>query len=162
MSVQGLYGCFAQGSSSTTEVTELSLHKQFNFCCKFVHLLCMTKFKTVIGYGSFVAMPRISVTESTLNPCIGESFFLECTVVAGIPKPTVVWIKDEIPLNESSLPVVSLSSSAYSSRIQVSRASAEYNGMYTCVASNDAGSVSESFLVKLQGQLAIIHICSYS
>ena len=103
-------------------------------------------------YLLFVALPEIIATEATPNPRIGEPFFLQCTVT-GIPSPTIIWMKDGIPLNVSTLPIVSLLKKPNSSRIVISKAAGiEYNGMYTCIASNDAGSVSSSFLIQLQGQ----------
>ena len=145
---QGLYSCFAQGSSPPSEA-----HQQFNFCCTFYAPSLHFTFKfIVVCFHAFVAVPRITASKATPNPRFGGSFFLECTV-AGIPKPTIIWTKDGIPLNESNLKAVSVLSQLNSSRIDVSKAWAEYNGMYTCIASNDAGSVSESFLINLQGQL---------
>ena len=100
----------------------------------------------------FVAVPEIIAIEATPNPRIGEPFFLQCTVT-GTPSPTIVWMKDGIPLNKSILRIVSLLRKPNSSCIVISKAAGiEYNGMYTCIASNDAGSVSSSFLIRLQGQ----------
>ena len=99
-----------------------------------------------------LAVPKITATEATPNPRIGESFFLECSV-DGIPDPTIVWVKEGFPLNTNNFPMVSLLSRPKASRIVVTKATGiEYSGMYICIASNDAGSVSSSFLIKLQGQ----------
>lgn len=105
-----------------------------------------------VPYYSLLAVPKIIATETTLNSRVGESFFLQCTV-AGTPNPNITWMKDGIPLNKSILPILSLLRKPNSSRIVISKATGiEYNGMYTCIASNDAGSISSSFLIRLQGQ----------
>ena len=99
----------------------------------------------------FVAVPKITATEATPDPHIGGSFFLQCSI-DGIPNPTIIWTKDGFPLNTNNYPMVSHLNRSNSSLVVVSKASTEYNGVYTCIASNEAGSVSASFLIKLQGQ----------
>ena len=160
MNVEGLYSCSALGSSSP------EVHKQLTLCYKFMYISTKSYiFKSYVLI--LLAVPKITATEAIPNPRIGESFFLECSV-AGIPDPTIVWVKDGFPLNTSNFPMVSLLSRPKASHIVVSKATGiEYNGMYTCIASNDAGSVSSSFLIRLQGQqhdykLAIISSHYYS
>ena len=47
-------------------------------------------------------MPTIAAVNSTLNPRIGESFFIEC-IVEGIPAPNITWIKDGVQLEQNEV-----------------------------------------------------------
>ena len=67
-----------------------------------------------------IPVPKITATEATPNPHIGESFFLEYSV-AGIPNPTIVWTKDGFPLNTDNFSMVSLLSTPNSSRVVISK-----------------------------------------
>ena len=69
--------------------------------------------------------------------------------------PSVHWMKDGTPLEEESdnkIRIVTIPGRK-SSRVEILEATIGYNGAYQCIASNEAGSVSVSFLVELlQGQ----------
>ena len=69
--------------------------------------------------------------------------------------PSVSWTKDRTPLegiDDNKIRIVTVPARK-SSRVEVSEASISYNGVYECIAVNDAGSVSTSFQIELlQGQ----------
>ena len=101
----------------------------------------------------FAALPIIIGTNITQNPQIGESFFIECNFT-GLPIPTVVWKKDGDELdefNDDSIKIICRDNSSYLKIIGAIDTS--FNGLYECNITNVVGSISQSFQIKLQGQL---------
>ena len=102
-------------------------------------------------YIFIIAMPRIVATDIAPSPRIGESFFIEC-VVNGIPLPTVSWRKDGAPLEkglDENLQIITIPG-RNASQVEVTMSNVNNNGLYVCIARNDAGSVSKSFRIELQ------------
>ena len=86
--------------------------------------------------------------DSTPNPRIGESFFIECTF-NGIPIPqSVVWEKDgdEIDEIETNIKIVH---TTYSSCLKIIQATSIDEGIYLCNISNIAGLTYEQIPIKL-------------
>ena len=103
-----------------------------------------------------IALPVISGEDATpvANLRLGEPFFIECTV-DGVPTPSVVWLKNGAELNvaDDNIQIVTINARK-SSRVEVSMATSDFIGNYTCVARNVAGSNSTSFIItNLQGWL---------
>ncbi|KAF2349095.1 CD80-like immunoglobulin C2-set [Trinorchestia longiramus] len=76
-----------------------------------------------------------SSTEDSLLE-VGDSFSLSCDVDANPLPPSVQWAKDGIPVDDSSLPGVSISGG----RLVVRGATRQLSGGYTCAAANTRGS----------------------
>ena len=49
-------------------------------------------------------MPIITGVNSSLNPRVGEPFFIECAV-EGTPAPNITWIKDGVQLKHNEVSV---------------------------------------------------------
>ena len=76
---------------------------------------------------------------------------MECSV-AGIPLPDVRWEFNNQMLEDSpdnQLRIVAISD-GQTSRVEVSSATVEFNGVYRCIVSNDAGSVNQSIRIELR------------
>lgn len=94
------------------------------------------------------AFPRI--VRGFLNPIrpvSGRRLAIECHV-DGVPPPTVTWTKDNVTLSDN-MATISLSSTGIARLSLVIERSAEY----ACFARNDAGSVSRTFTVGVDGKL---------
>ncbi|KAL3855233.1 hypothetical protein ACJMK2_014453 [Sinanodonta woodiana] len=77
-----------------------------------------------------------------------ESGTLECRV-DGIPKPQVKWLKDWLPLSESArVKVLHETPDRWS--ITITNAIAKDNGIYTCVAENEAGKAECSVRITVE------------
>ena len=96
----------------------------------------------------------ITGVNSTSDPTIGKSFFLECRYV-GIPSPSVVWSQNGRVLSEfdENIKIVPTDSSSH---LEITLAtSTDFNGKYECNITNVAGFMSQSFYINLQGQCLI-------
>ena len=72
--------------------------------------------------------------------------------MTGVPPPTVEWTKNNVTLSSASQNNIFISALNDSvSRVRIIEASIEDNGEYTCIATNPAGSDSETFLVQIMG-----------
>ena len=123
---------------------------QFEFCSKLIVITSVF----YINFNSYPALPVIIGINSTSDPVQSGSFFIEC-VVTGLPVPRVMWLKDEAVVNETDTfhRIITLKfPDKEASRIEVTIATSNYNGEYTCVASNDAGSTSTSIQITLRGE----------
>ena len=95
----------------------------------------------------------ITGVNRTSDPRIGEPFYLECTFV-GIPTPTVVWSKDGIVLNQLD-DNIKIIPAENSSRLEITEATDNFNGIYKCNISNIAGFTSKLFHITLEGKYTI-------
>ena len=86
---------------------------------------------------------------ATPNPVLGEEFSIECTV-SGIPQPTVSWEFNGRKLEEGDKLRIVATADGRTSSVEVAVATSEFNGIYTCIATNNAGSVSQSVRIELQ------------
>ncbi|OPJ77524.1 hemicentin-1 isoform B [Patagioenas fasciata monilis] len=83
-----------------------------------------------------------SVNETISNPV---TFVCDAT---GIPPPTLVWLKDGKPIeNSDSLEVHILSGG---SKLQIARSQLLDSGTYTCIASNVEGKAQKSYVLSIQ------------
>ncbi|KAK2540204.1 Hmcn1 [Columba guinea] len=83
-----------------------------------------------------------SVNETISNPV---TFVCDAT---GIPPPTLVWLKDGKPIeNSDSLEVHILSGG---SKLQIARSQLLDSGTYTCIASNVEGKAQKSYMLSIQ------------
>ena len=98
------------------------------------------------------ALPRVVITDLIPNPRVKEPFFIECTV-AGIPLPTISWMKDGAPLEgtaDDNLRILAIPI-RNASRVEVTVSNVDFNGVYQCLAKNLAGNDSRSLRIELQG-----------
>ncbi|XP_064928861.1 hemicentin-1 isoform X2 [Columba livia] len=83
-----------------------------------------------------------SVNETISNPV---TFVCDAT---GIPPPTLVWLKDGKPIeNSDSLEVHILSGG---SKLQIARSQLLDSGTYTCIASNVEGKAQKTYMLSIQ------------
>ncbi len=76
---------------------------------------------------------------------VGEELKLICNVT-GTPMPTVTWTKDGDPLMGNPQLFISISPEGVA-LITIKPVALDNNGLYRCLATNDAGQVDWSFLV---------------
>ena len=88
--------------------------------------------------------PTIDKDEINPNPTviIDDSVILDCPAV-GTPDPEVIWLKNGEPLDYENNRQYSLQ--ANGKRLLIQMAKEADDGIYTCVAANEAGSTEESF-----------------
>ena len=158
MSAAGRYSCTATTATSVSGLQTLTFTEKFDLCSKFLTHTITIILLHVLSISFNAAVPVIIGTSLTPNPQVGQSFFIECTV-DGTPMPIISWMKDGDILDEitdSRIRIsvtISSSSARKSSRVEIFEATSSYNGVYECIASNEAGSTSTSFLIELlQGQ----------
>ncbi|NXL89730.1 HMCN1 protein, partial [Alectura lathami] len=88
------------------------------------------------------------INETVSNPV---TFMCDAT---GIPPPTLVWLKNGKPLeNSDSLEVHILSGG---SRLQIARSQLLDSGTYTCIASNIEGKARKSYVLSIQVPPSIV------
>ena len=107
-----------------------------------------------------VALPMIVSTSSTPNPRKGSELIIDC-VVSGIPFPTVIWMKDGDAFSgEGSDDRIFISASLEGdmsrARVRINSAIIDDAGVYTCTASNDAGSASDMLQIQVNGKCYLI------
>ena len=100
------------------------------------------------------AIPSITDFIPTPNPRIGSPFSIQCTAT-GIPQPDITWRKDGLLLEATEdevLRIVEINDGRTSS-VEVSEGRTEFNGIYECIATNDADSVMKIARIELLGEL---------
>ena len=98
---------------------------------------------------SSLAKPVILDSDTSDNTFVGDELFVQCQV-GGVPDPTVTWSKDGADLvdNSPSLRIITVGNI---SRVEVDSARQTNAGMYTCTATNVAGSAS--MVLNVNGKL---------
>lgn len=87
-------------------------------------------------------LKNINVTE-------GESLTLECQI-SGHPSPVIMWFREDYKI-ESSIDF-QISYEDGRAQLLIREAFAEDSGRFTCTATNEAGTVSTSCYLLVQGQ----------
>uniref|UniRef100_A0A8C6L569 Vascular endothelial growth factor receptor 3 n=1 Tax=Nothobranchius furzeri TaxID=105023 RepID=A0A8C6L569_NOTFU len=94
-----------------------------------------------------------NLTDHTVN--VSSSVTLSCPS-RGVPPPTVTWYKDERALLHGSGVVIS----AADGSLVIDRITAEDQGLYTCLASNERGSAESSAYIWVHGEF--LHVLKVS
>ncbi|XP_068690792.1 hemicentin-1-like [Montipora foliosa] len=81
---------------------------------------------------SVIVPPNVLLPGTTHYALEGDNVTLTCTVVDGLPKPQISWLKDKIPLAEEK------------ARLVKRYITEEGEGTYTCVGKNEGGSANDS------------------
>lgn len=89
------------------------------------------------------ALKNTNVTE-------GESVTLECQI-SGHPSPIIMWLREDYKI-ESSIDFQVTYENGFA-RLVIREAFAEDSGRFTCTATNEAGTVSTSCFLLVQGLL---------
>uniref|UniRef100_A0A5F8G3C9 Hemicentin 2 n=1 Tax=Monodelphis domestica TaxID=13616 RepID=A0A5F8G3C9_MONDO len=96
--------------------------------------------------------PRIIMNESldsdrpvTITALAGKELTLHCEA-EGSPSPLITWTKDSQLLS----PITDRHSLLPSGSLKLAETSVEDNGLYTCIASNPAGTASRSYVLGVQ------------
>ena len=98
-----------------------------------------------------------SPPETDVQVFAGEQVFLFVTG-QGNPEPTLTWLRDDVPINASADVRISISLvsnpalSRITSIISIGQSILSDSGRYTCVVSNEAGSVTAIFDVTVNGR----------
>ena len=116
-----------------------------------VHLDLDGAVSSIQHYRSFTAFPEVENVTSTSNPVEGQLLEIVCTV-SGTPTPTIQWFKDdEVVLSQGRDSLrISITGDGLSSIININSASLSNNGIYRCMASNEAGSVSKTLEIQVK------------
>lgn len=97
---------------------------------------------------SFQGLKNVTVVE-------GESVTLECHI-SGYPSPKVTWYREDYQIESSIDFQITFQSGM--ARLMIREAFAEDSGRFTCSAVNEAGTVSTSCYLAVQGQwLLLLH-----
>lgn len=83
------------------------------------------------------------------NVIEGESVTLECQI-SGQPTPIIMWFREDYKI-ESSIDFQITYENGFA-RLVIREAFAEDSGRFTCTATNEAGTVSTSCYLLVQGQ----------
>ncbi|XP_064407682.1 hemicentin-2-like [Halichondria panicea] len=109
---------------------------------------------------TFCTDPVITNFRFTPNTMVGDRLNVECEVM-GIPTPVITWLKDNVML--SSGPGIDISrpfaGNMFLSQLMIDNADA---GVYTCVGTNPAGTVSREISVEVNGSSVTTCSCLLS
>lgn len=83
------------------------------------------------------------------NVTEGESVTLECQISAQ-PTPVIMWFREDYKIESSSDFLISFEDGR--AQLLIREAFAEDSGRFTCTATNEAGTVSTSCYLLVQGQ----------
>lgn len=84
-----------------------------------------------------------------MNVTEGESVALECQI-SGYPSPVIMWFREDYKI-ESSIDFQISYENGFA-QLVIREAFAEDSGRFTCTATNEAGTVSTSCYLLVQGQ----------
>ena len=83
---------------------------------------------------------------------LGERIVAQCTVSSGDTPIHVTWTKDDKPL-ESITGVVVREIDQFTVMMMIGHLTSEHAGNYSCIAKNDAASISESASLHVNGKI---------
>ncbi len=87
---------------------------------------------------------------SDVNVMEGDKLDIVCRV-DGSPTPTVVWFKDDMKIQSDGDNIrISTTEDDKSSIVFISLASPANNGVYTCMATNAAGSANRTIQIQVK------------
>lgn len=81
---------------------------------------------------------------------IGKLMYIACVVASGDMPIRITWRKDGQEIVPSS--GITIDTKEFMSSLQISKVSLKHNGNYTCIASNDAASVSTERQLTVTGK----------
>ena len=84
-----------------------------------------------------------------LNTVENQTAYLDCLVI-GSPPPTILWLKDGVPLMD--FPIHKVRELSGGMRLEVRSIQVVDQGRYTCVATNTAGDMEKHFDVDVWGE----------
>ncbi|XP_065302130.1 hemicentin-1-like isoform X4 [Dermacentor albipictus] len=88
--------------------------------------------------------PRIQVPEATVSVVEHSPIKLRC-IASGEPPPSVVWMRDDIPLDKRDSKDVAFAENGQI--LQIPNATLAHSGRYSCVARNAAGMAEEQLML---------------
>ncbi|XP_072145448.1 muscle, skeletal receptor tyrosine-protein kinase-like [Dermacentor andersoni] len=88
--------------------------------------------------------PRIQVPEATVSVVEHSPIKLRC-IASGEPQPSVVWMRDDIPLDKRDSKDVAFAENGQI--LQIPNATLAHSGRYSCVARNAAGMAEEQLML---------------
>jgi hypothetical protein len=108
--------------------------------------------KLVLVMSSFVfsVPPKLNPFSFRSDLHLGERVGLQCMVSKGDPPLTIAWLKDGLPLAQSS-DVMVRSPDEFTSSVAISALSPRHSGNYTCVARNEVATASHSAALSVNG-----------
>uniref|UniRef100_S4RBA9 Ig-like domain-containing protein n=1 Tax=Petromyzon marinus TaxID=7757 RepID=S4RBA9_PETMA len=105
--------------------------------------------QTIRGYGAATVVKE-GLKDTTVVE--GESVRMECQV-AGFPTPAIMWFREEYRIERSADFQIAFQAGVAS--LTIREAFAEDSGRFTCTATNEAGTVSTSSYLLVQGEESI-------
>ena len=150
-----------QGVMESAKISTLKLQKELEL----LNIVPANNSHTKVSWGHsitpslppslpLVAHPMIiGTTFSPEQPAEGQELVIEC-MWEGTPTPAIEWMKDNRPLvgSDEDCIFTSVSVDTGVARIRIERATENYNGHYTCIASNVAGSDSSTIFIREIGK----------
>lgn len=95
-----------------------------------------------VTVGEFATLPEFTkILPGQIKMLIGKDFSLEC-IHRGNPKPSIIWYKDEIPLDQSDERISMKILGTSTCRLEIKNVQASDSGRITCEATNSQGRVS--------------------
>ena len=99
------------------------------------------------------ALPNItSGLNENSTATVGDSHTFTCQA-NGVPIPNIIWLRDGSVVNDTNLSVSysNPSSSQITSTLEIHEVSIRYQGTYTCLATNNAGSDRSTTYLSITG-----------
>ena len=99
------------------------------------------------------ALPSIiSGLNENSTATVGDSHTFTCQA-DGVPIPNIIWLRDGSVVNDTNLSVSysNPSSSQITSTLEILEVSIGYQGTYTCLATNNAGSDRSTTYLSITG-----------
>lgn len=118
--------------------------------CKFKPLCFSKPIEMINGYPHFICISFFFSPQGLKNVTVieGESVTLECHI-SGYPSPKVTWYREDYQIESSIDFQITFQSGI--ARLMIREAFAEDSGRFTCSAVNEAGTVSTSCYLAVQG-----------
>ncbi|XP_064396758.1 hemicentin-1-like isoform X3 [Halichondria panicea] len=97
----------------------------------------------------FCTEPFLTNFSSSTNTIEGAELEVECEIM-GIPPPTITWLKDRNMLSSGTgIDIFTPSDAPFKSQVTIDSATSANAGTYTCVGTNEAGTVTRDISVEV-------------
>ena len=119
---------------------------------RFVSLPLPEIYLTATHFSLHAATPQIiipSQQENDFRQLVGDSCIFTCTIIAGIPTPTVTWYHDNVELHSGRRISITRVSPSMAT-LTISSLTVDDTGMYQCFASSVVGRTQYSWALQVR------------
>lgn len=118
------------------------------------HLICLLSLTCFLPiFFPSVSVPPLIQPFDFPPTSIGKLMYIACVVASGDMPIRITWRKDGQEIVPSS--GITIDTKEFMSSLQISKVSLKHNGNYTCIASNDAATVSTERQLTVTGKSGV-------